>query len=192
MDTLEQLRIEWQRIEIKSQMLSDENRRLTARLASQRISGHQKKLANNYRTGYIGFAFPVLALFLYKVIGCTIVIAIAYALYGLVLGTIQLRFRKFIKKADYMSLPTIEAVSHARRVVKYQRNMTIRSIIGALAILVPLLYEFSFDSDILLGGIIGGIIGGIFGTIRCIDNFRHANAMLAEATAIDSDDISHN
>ncbi len=192
MDTLEQLRIEWQRIEIKNQMLSDENRRLTARLATQRITGHQKKLANNYRTGYFGFAFPILALFLYKVIGCTIVMAIAYALYGIILGALQCRFRKFIKKADYMSLPTIEAVSHARSVVKYQRNMTIYGIIGAMAILVPLLYEFSFDSDILLGGVIGGIIGGIIGTIRCIDNFRQANAMLVEATAIDSDDTNHN
>lgn len=188
MENLEQLRLQWQQLKLENLALSEQNRCLTNRLAKQNIRTHQQKLANNYRSlGTLGFIFPLLAWMLYEVVHCSIGMAIAYSIYGIALGAVQHWFSHFVREADYISLPTVEAIAHARKVVRYQRNMTVASIICMVAVIVPLFYELSFmDQSVIEGGIVGGIIGGAIGLMRCIKNFRHANAMLNEASSIDA------
>lgn len=186
---LDEMKSEWLALKVKNETLQQKNKELTRRLVDANVVSNQQKLARNYRIGYMGFCFPFLAWMLYELIHLSVTLCIVYAVYGIILGCFDLWFMGFIKKADYVTMPTVDALSHASKVVIYQNWATIASIIACIGVLIPLFYEMSVlgEDSVILGGVIGGIIGGAIGARKCINNHRLARRMLAELRNLDND-----
>lgn len=183
---IEQIKSEWASLKIENAALQQKNIDLTRRLATSRVSNNQIKLAKSYRVGYFGLIFPLLAWLLYILLHASIIVCVAYSLYGLVIAWFDLWFKSFVRKADYASMSTVDALSHASKVVIYQNWATIASIIACIALCIPLFYEMSQIGDhVVVGGIIGGCVGGIIGAIKCVRNHKLARRMLAELREID-------
>ncbi|MDE6368012.1 MAG: hypothetical protein K2K94_02100 [Muribaculaceae bacterium] len=184
----EQIKNEWRALSMENAALKQKNIDLTRRLVSERVTNNQQKLARSYRIGYMGFAFPLLAYFgLYLIVKASIGLCVFYSLYGIILGCFDIWFMSFIKRADYSSISTVNALQHATKVVKYQNWATIGSIIGCIILCIPLFYEFSLKGNdgLIWGGIAGGIIGGVIGAKKCIKNHQLARRMVAELKTIE-------
>lgn len=179
---LDILKNEWNALATENATLKQRNRELTRLLLTRNVVSNQDKLARSYRIGYLGFAFPLLGFLLYAMMDCSIWLAIGYGIYGLILGSYDLWFIKFIKSADYAVLSTIEALNHAVKVVKYQNWATVLSMILAISILIPLFREFSIigGEPAVWGGVCGGLIGGAIGLRICIKNHKLARRMVRE------------
>ena len=179
---LDKIKAEWAALKIENSDLQRKNIELTRRLATTSVANNQQKLARSYRIGYMGFAFPGLAVIMYQLIHASVALCIIYAVYGLILGSFDLWFMRFIKKVDYTTIPTVDALEHVSKVVIYQNWATVASLIAGACVLVPFFYEMSLlhEESVVWGGIVGGIIGGTIGAIKCIKNHRLARQMLAE------------
>lgn len=184
---LDQIKTEWSSLIIENEILRQKNIELTRRLATQRVTGNQQKLARSYRIGYIGFTFPLLALVLYRAFNASIALCAAYGLFGIIFAIWDLWFRDFVTKIDYTAVSTVEAMTHASKVVLYQNRATIISIIATICLLADIFYEMALfgDYDICMGGAIGGIVGGIIGGKKCINNHIIARRMLSELKSIE-------
>lgn len=184
----DRIKCEWQSLTMENAILKQKNIELARRLVSRNVTNNQQRLARSYRIGYIGFLFPLLAYFgLYHVIGGSVTLCVIYSIFGWLLGTFDLWFMSYIKSANYASMPTVDALKHATKVVVYQNWATIISIIGCIIIMVPLFYALSQhdEESVLAGGIIGAVIGCTFGAIKCINNHRLARSMVAELKSIE-------
>lgn len=184
---LEQIKDEWRSLIIENEALRQKNLELTRCLATQRVTNNQQKLARSYRVGYFGFSFPLFAFFLYRAIDASIALCIAYGLFGIVVGCWDLWFRKFVKQINYLAVSTVEALTHASKIVLYQNRATIVCFIAAAILLTDIFYEMSLfgDYSIVTGGVIGAIVGGIIGTKKCIKNHIRARRMLSELKSIE-------
>lgn len=184
---LEQIKNEWSSLIIENESLRQKNIELTRRLATERVRNNQQKLARSYRTGYIGFVFPLMTIILYKAFDASILLCLAYALFGIIIGCWDLWYRKFVKEIDYTAVSTAQALTHASKIVIYQNRATAISIIATALLLGALFYEmFEFgDNDIAFGGIVGAIVGGIIGAKKCLNNHILARRMLAELRSIE-------
>lgn len=179
---LDKIKAEWTALKIENIELQQKNIELTRRLVNTRVVNNQQKLARSYRIGYIGFFFPFLAWTLYQLVHPSVAFCIIYSVYGIILGIFDLWFMSFVKKADYTTLPTVEALEHASKVVIYQNWATIASLISCIVVLIPFFYEMSLmeEESVIWGGIAGGVIGAIIGACKCINNHRLARQMLSE------------
>ena len=179
---LDKMKAEWTALKIENFELQQKNIELTRRLVNSRVVNSQQKLARSYRIGYMGFIFPLLALFLYRLLHPSVTLCVIYSVYGLLLGSFDLWFMSFVKKADYTTLPTVEALEHASKVVIYQNWATIASLIAGIGVLIPFFYEMSLlgEESVIWGGVVGGVIGAIIGAHKCINNHRLARQMLSE------------
>lgn len=187
MINLDNIKNEWKNLSVKDEWLTDKNRELASKLASERASNYQQKLSRSYRIGFVGFAFPFLAVTMRHAFDASIMLCVIYSLFGLAVGGYDLWFMHFISKSDYVSMPTVEAMSHASKVVKYQNRATVISILAMIMVLIPLFYEMCKfgDYSIVYGGVAGLIIGLILGIRKCIINHRNAKRMLSELKDID-------
>ncbi len=187
---LDEIKSEWLALKVENASLQQKNKELTRRLVDARIANNQQKLAKNYRIGYMGLCFPLLAWLLYQLIHPSVYLCIIYSVYGIILGLFDLWFMDFIKKADYTTISTINALEHASKVVIYQNWATIASIIACIGVLALFFYEMAQlgADNIIWGGVIGGVIGGIIGTRKCIDNHRLARRMLSELRNIEEEE----
>lgn len=190
MINLDQIKSDWNNILIKNEELEQRNRELTRLLANERIKSHQQKLSKNFRIGYIGLAFPFLAFILHQIIDASLILCILYSLFGLIIGAYDIWFLNFVKNTDYLSISTIEAISHASKIVKYQNRATILGLIASIGILSLLFYEMheAGDSSVMYGGIAGLIIGAIIGIKMCVENHLTARRMLKEVRQLDYDE----
>lgn len=187
---LDQIKSDWNSILIKNEELERRNRDLTRRLANERIKNHQQKLAKNFRIGYIGLFFPFLAFVLHRTIDASITLCVLYSLFGLIIGAYDIWFLNFVKNTDYLSISTIEAISHASKIVRYQNRATIFSIIATIGILSLLFYEIYLfgDPSVSYGGIAGLIIGASIGIKMCVENHLTARRMLKEVRQLEQDE----
>lgn len=181
----EQIMAEWAQLKVENASLQRKNDELLNNLMQTRVVSRQQRLARNYRIGYFGFVFPLLAWGMYEILNISVALSVIYSTYGIAIGIFDLWFMHFIKDADYTSLPTIDALSHATKIVEYQNWFTVLSILLCVAILIPLFQSFSvIGPDVVVGGIIGGIVGGIIGMRKCIINHRLARRMKAELRSV--------
>ena len=182
MTDLDILKTQWNALSNENTNLKQRNRELTRLLLTRNVVSNQDKLARSYRIGYMGFAFPLLGYLLHIVMNCSIWLALGYGIYGLILGSYDLWFIKFVKDADYAVLSTVDAINHAAKVVKYQNWATVLSMLLALGILIPMFQELSElgGEPAVIGGITGGVIGGAIGLKICIRNHKLARRMVRE------------
>ena len=179
---IEKIKSDWASLKIENEKLQQANIALTRRLASERIRSNQSKLAKAHRIGYVGFLFPLLAVMMHFAFDASVGLCVVYALFGLVCGIYDLWFMDFVRDQDYMSMPVVEAIAHATKVVRYQNRATVVSIVAMVAVLVPMFYEMADygDMNIMLGAVTGLVVGGAIGTLQCMRNHRYARRLLRE------------
>jgi len=184
---LDQLKSDWNNIILQNEALKQRNRELTRRLASERVKTHKQKLIKNYSIGYIGFAFPFFAYTMHQAFDASITLCVFYTLFGLIIGSYDIWFMNYLKRTDYMSLPTLEAIKQASKIVKYQNRATICGIISSIALLIPMFYEMYLADDMSLfyGGLAGLVLGASIGGKICYDNHMNARRMLSEIKDLD-------
>jgi len=181
---LDEIRHQWQSLKVDRQRLEQANRRLSQRLSAERAVSKQKRLSNYYRR--IGIAsviiLPILAVPLYYIVGMPLWVSLLYAAVGIALGTMNLRFSMFISDTDYITMPTCDAMIHARRVLLWQARLRNLGIILATVVLVPIfmyLYALNNTSG-LTGGIAGGAVGVAIGFALYCKKRRAARNMLSD------------
>lgn len=183
---LEQLIDDWKKLSIRNAELEETNKRLASLLKNQKLKSCQRKLASNYRIGYVGLiVLPLLAVLLYFILDFNILFCLFYAVFGMLAGSYDLWFRSYILKYDYIDLPVIEALRHATLVMKYQDRAVMISSASAgilIAVFLYMIYDPS-NFDLLAGAIVGGIVGGFIGVKKYLTNRRLARQMVAEINA---------
>lgn len=179
---VEKIKSDWASLKIENEKLQQANVALTHRLAGERIRSNQSKLAKAHRIGYMGFLFPLLAVMMHYAFDASVGLCVLYSVFGVLCGAYDLWFMDFVRDQDYMSMPVVEAISHATKVVKYQNRATIVGIAAMVVVLVPMFYEMADfgDVNIMWGGIAGLVIGGAIGTVQCLRNHRYARRLLRE------------
>lgn len=182
MTSFEDIKRNWTQLPIENEILRQKNIELMRELSRQKIRSHQDKLCRSYRIGYIGFLFPLLALMMYDEISMSAGVCVFYSLFGVFAGAYNLWFRHYVREADYMSMPVVDAVTRASKVVKYQNWSTVIGIVVSVALLSFMFYEMNRFGNmaVVWGAVAGLVVGGIIGTVRCVRNHRHARQMLRE------------
>lgn len=188
MTELDMLKSEWNSLAAENASLKEKNRELTRLLQTRNVVSSQEKLARNYRVSYMGYAFPLLGYMLYAVMHWSAWLAIAYGVYGVAIACYDTWFIQFVKSADFTLLPTVEAIDHAVKVVKYQNRATISSVLLAIIILIPMFDEMWIlgGEPAVVGGITGGVLGGAIGLRIYIRNHRLARRMVKELKDMDN------
>lgn len=167
----ETLKENWNKACINIELLKADNERLARQLATGRAQIARDKLASYYRrSSSAAILLPLLSPTLVSILGMPIWLAFVYALFGIVIGLVQFKFSNYIKHCDYASVPTVEALSIAIKIARYQRY--IRSFcIGISCILLFAMFYIALDRyeyHILSGFIIGLVVGLIIGGIKFI------------------------
>ena len=185
---LDELKNTWQTLNLRVDYLEEENRRLAARLAAERASGTQQRLARHYRRmSLVGLSLPLLSIPLY-LYGMPLWCDILYAVFGLCMCGMHLALAGFIERGDYMSLPVVDAISHAVRIRLWQQRMFICGESAALILAIILFVQFAgLGSEAVISGIIGGIAGGIIGYVKQRKLFRMSRRLLAQLRQIKED-----
>ena len=121
---LEQLRNNWQKTRINSELLDADTNRLTERLASGRAQTARAKLARYYRRSALcAILLPALSPILVISLGFPEWIAAIYAWFGVVMGVLNLCFSRYISRCDYTSQPIVTALASAVKIARIQRYL---------------------------------------------------------------------
>ncbi len=181
MDKLEELKIQWQQMEVRVNELSEANKRLSEQLAKDKTVSLQTRLAKRIRQHALaGLALPILAPSLYYILMMPLWICLVYAFFGILVMTINLDFASSIKNECLVELPVASAI---RRAVQIKMGMERRVLLGIM-LAIPLLITLAYalpEADretILLGGAVGTIIGGAIGLRNFLTNHRLAKRLI--------------
>lgn len=187
----EELKQNWNKACINNELLKADNLRLARELATGRAQTARDKLASYYRRSSVcAILLPSLAPALVIILDLPVWLAVLYAVFGIVMGVVNYCFARYIKNCDYTSVPTVEALSIAIKIARYQRY--IRSVgIFVGCILVATMFYFAIDRDdySMVTAFIFGLVGGlIFGTIKYIRMSALVRRMKAELQSLVEDD----
>lgn len=88
-----------------------------------------------------------------------------YCLFCALAGCFTLAQIKMLKKADFATLPTVDAISFMRRFTIMRQRMKIILISLAVPLIGMLMWFFNSHREpaMLLGALIGALVGGIIG-----------------------------
>ena len=180
----DEMRRQWQSMQLDNERLRKANERLTEELSAKRVSDRKHRLANDYRMlGWIAlFLMPFLALLLPEQLDAPLWPGAPYGGVGIVMGIIDLCFARFVDKTDYISMPVCDAIVHAQRVLLWQARLRSVGICLAAIVLVPLF--FHIDSmgmrSVMYGAIAGLIIGLVLGLRFYYSKRRAARKILED------------
>ena len=176
MDDLDIIKQQWQRLAARTEALEQANQQMARQLASNKISSLQDRLANRIsRLGWLGFVLPILAPLLYYLLNLPWWIAIAYAVFGIIMAALSLWIAEYIRAEDLASMPVAQALKRAVNIKKYQNRSRIFGIACCAVIIAGIVLMAPAGPEreaILIGGSIGFVIGLAFGIHRCIINAR--------------------
>lgn len=173
------LRRAWERLEVRTDRLEAENRRLAASLAAGKASSSQAELARSYNFSmWCAVVIVVLAPVL-KFLAIPGWVSAIYAVYGAVMFVVILRFKRFITSCDYGSMPIVTAIAHCMKIIRWRwRLLAISSVLG-VAVIIPLLrFLYYNDMSTFWAGCIGGITGLAIGIVKFRRQSRLARRML--------------
>lgn len=184
MNELDQIRQQWQSMKLNCERLEETNRQLSHKLSSRLAVTNQEKLASHYTiVGILSLILlPSLAFMLYYTLEAPIWLRCLYGGMGLPMGAIDLYFASFVKRCDYISMPTCEALAHARRVHLWIARLHSIGMAMATIVLVPLFFHLAkIDHEgVLVGGVAGLIIGLALGFCIYYRNRRLSKRILAD------------
>ncbi len=165
---LEELKQNWHKARVNNEMLEADNRRLVSQLATGRAQTARDKLSRYYRRSFIcAILLPAFSPMLVSALGFPLWIAALYALFGVVMGVINLWFSNFISRCDYTSVPTVEALEKAVDIARYQRYIRSFGISSGGALIVTMFVHALDKSEYhtviaFVIGLCAGIVIGVF------------------------------
>jgi cation transport ATPase len=187
---LEQFKSQWQSVNIKVDRLSEANRELTQKLASQHAVSLKQKLAKKYnRIAIVGLCLPLLSFVLYYELNMPVWLCIVYAIFGLVAAYMNYNLAKFILHTDYISMPIAEAIKHAVKIRRRQRKTMMFLLFLALLVLWALFAQvYTIAPELMIACYIGLGIGVIIDIILSTKSFRLSKKILSELEDANSDE----
>ena len=171
---LDKLRNSWKSLATAPEALEPVNRRIASELAKGRAVSAQQKLARNYfRSGIAGVVVVLLAPILVTVLGLPSVYAYIYGAFGVIMGLLNYRFSRRISKADYITLPVVDAL---KSVLALRRTWIQLHFVGytmCLIVLLSLLYGIlDLENEAIIGFFIGLAASIPLAFIKERSNFR--------------------
>ncbi len=158
---IEQLRKNWRRLSIEAPAFggAPESPHHLPTSEKQRIMRRLFILA------VAGFTFMIYLLAIMEHIPFPIWLVISYEVFMLLTITLNLYMFFKLRKTDFATIPTVNAISFIRYFVKLRNRCKIFLIILAVPLISMILWTFydTGDHSCVIGGIIGGLIGAIIG-----------------------------
>ncbi len=184
-NNLDDLRHQWQALSTDNARLSEANRLLVAKLAAEKATTKQQKLKRQYLVfAILGFVLlPFLAYVgLYEMLHAPLWLCLLYAGGGFYIGVMDLWFVSLIGSADYISMPTCEAMAHASRMLLWQARLQALGIVACVIIVGPLLvYIYCLGKpDVMIGALVGLGVGLVFGILKYNSLRRMARSLLSD------------
>lgn len=160
---LDELKNKWQSINIRTEALEQDTKRLASNLASGRVTNAKAELVKYYHSsGIYGLCLPALAPMIVIILQFPIWIAIVYALMGVVMTILNFRFAHYISKYDFINQPVVTAMAATMRLRSRQRKIRLVGIVLGLIVLSSMASEmFGPDDDMLIIGMLCGLAIGI-------------------------------
>lgn len=167
----EELKTNWNKACINNEMLKADNLRLARELATGRAQTARYKLASYYfRSSFCAILLPALSPSLVLILDMPVWLALAYAIFGCIMGAVNIRFSKYIKHCDYTSVSTVEALSIAIKIARYQRYIRSFGIFVSVILVVSMFY-IAIDRceyNMITGFIFGLVFGLIMAAVKYI------------------------
>lgn len=183
---IDQLKSTWRQMGERIDNLERENRRMAEQLAAGKATTAQQRLAKTALRGVCcGLLLPVLAPLLYYYLGFQPWIAVLYGIFGVIMGVANIAFYRSIIKADYMSLPLVNAMISAVKIRTNLRNIRILGFSLGMAIIFSLVMDAleRLEVSILIGMIAGFACGLLIGLRKWREQTALSKAIIRELRA---------
>ncbi|MDE6300296.1 MAG: hypothetical protein K2M19_01085 [Muribaculaceae bacterium] len=184
-DTLDQLKKQWQELNLRTTRLEEANNELSQRLARGHVTSTQQRLARDTRRwGIAGFLLVLLAIPLVHTFSMPWWVGVVYAAFGILMAILNFNLSAFIERERLVDLPVTQAYERACRIRHRQFLCRVTGIICGSLVIAMLFYYFWLQNDIIIiysfaGGLIIGLSLGISKAYRqnrmsrqLIDDFK--------------------
>ncbi len=181
MDTLDNLKQQWQQMEVRIDQLADANRRLSEQLAKEKTKTIQTQLTDRIsHLSWCGLILVGLAPIMYYELALPLWVCVLYALFGLAETIIQQNFASYIRDESLIEMPVAQAVCRAAKIkIRMQRSAAV-GYVFAIMLIAAIAFSYPNIADrnaAFIGGAIGLALGSIFGLRRLRNNLRIANRL---------------
>lgn len=185
---LEILRERWRAVTIRADRLEAKNAELTRRLIAERATSVKDRVARRYRRqAMLGFVLVPLGVLIYVSGLVSIAFSVFYAAFGVVMAVLGLMYSGRMRKADFISWPTVAALRKAVELRNMQQRFSIFSWCIGGALMAWFVYEIwsPGQAGALIGGCIGLCVGLPIGISKELTNFRLTRKMIEELEVAD-------
>lgn len=165
---IDELKKQWQSMELRIEKLEEENHRLMSSISSNRVAGLRGRLLTRYCMMIIVCIIsPVWLFLLDNVFYVGQVANVCYALFFMITAVANGYVYYLIRKIDLSTMTIKEALTAATNVDIVRRRMKILGWVLAMPLLVILFYAFYEvgRDEIIYGAWVGLVIGAICGGI---------------------------
>ena len=179
---IDELKKQWQSMELRVEQLEKDNRRLMTRISRDRFAGLRGKLMARYRLMIIVCVIsPVWMLLLEDVYGVGRVLNVCYASFFVITALANAYIYYLFHKIDYSIMTVKEALTATTHleITRYRlRMLGWLMVVPLLVMMFQAFYETGQD-EVINGAWFGLILGAIVGTIfdlktrRLIRQMRH-------------------
>ena len=167
-DTLDQLKQQWQELNLRTDNLEVANRELSERLSRGHVTTTQQRLARDTRRWSInGLLMIILAWPLTEICNMPWWVAVIYAVFGLIMAIVIRLLSRYIESERLVDLPVTEAYERACMIRRRQWYCRIVGIIcGTMVLSMMFYYMYIHDEVEMLwasgAGLVIGLIIGLF------------------------------
>lgn len=182
-DSLEQLKQQWQELNLRVNHLDEANRELTDRLSRGHVTSTQQRLAHaTRRWGLFAFTLIPMAFVVYHTMLMPLWLSIVYAAFGLVMGCLVLWLAAYINRERLVDLPVTQAYDRARLIHKLQWQCRGVGIVLGGILVILMLYYLNQDSDssMLISACVGLVLGAIIGIAKARNHNRMSNRLIKD------------
>lgn len=159
------LKQSWQQMGARLDRLEIEQKLLERRLAGNELKSSAEKLADRYRcNAFIGWILPILAPTVVIVLKFSMLTAILYAVFGIIMSGLNLTLYRYAKRDLNFSLPVIDTLRNALQLRKLNRLVLISGIVMGCSIIglfgADIMELSQGDASYNAGGVLLGMAVG--------------------------------
>lgn len=179
---LESLRRAWQLSQPDPSRLDAGVSDVADRIARDNPDTLQQTLGRRLRRfSYVGIAMIPLAWLLYDPLGLSWWLAVAYALFGMLMGVLHRVLSDYVLSRRLCELPVAEAVRRAATIRMRQFQLRACGIILGVPLIACMFASFADtnDTSVVVAGVIGLCIGLAVGIPKAVSTVRLARRLAA-------------
>lgn len=165
---IDELKKQWQSMELRVAQLEQDNRRLLSRISSDRTMGLRQKLMNRYRAMVAVCVFsPVWISLMDNLYDISLWIDVCYTLFFLVMAVANGYVYMFIRRINHSTMSVKDALIAATNLEIMRRRLNILGYVLAIPLLAIMFYAFYEigKPEIIYGAWTGLAIGCVCGLI---------------------------